>query len=111
MAAERLVLNAEVAKAPCHLGLDVQRLLALAHEPRVARLDELADLGRQPGVDDGPRERRQLGLDVERLLAAAHAPRVASLEHLADLVVALAGGRGGGGAAARGGGAPPPPAA
>src|SRR5439155_2792720 len=85
-------LPVELAQAALRLGLDVERRLPARDAPRVARLDQRADLLAQARVGrcGGARERRQLLLDVERLLAARGAARVARLEHLADVLVALA---------------------
>ena len=85
------------------LGLDVQRRLAEALAPLVARDHEVANLAAQLGIDHRRRQPRELLVDVERRLAAACAAGVAGLEHLADLVVALvAGKRGAGSRSARG---------
>ena len=57
------------------LLFDVERRLAARHPAGVARLDELANLGRQLGVGGGCGERAELGLDVDRRLAAGGAGR------------------------------------
>ena len=78
------------------LGLDVERLLALASAALVAGDDELADLLAQRGVVGGGRlgpgallgeQPLELGIDVERGLAASALAVCLRLEHLAQLVL------------------------
>ncbi len=89
----------EVAQLALDLGVDVQRLLALARTALVAGDDELADLLAQRGVGLGDRGRALLGsqplelrLDVERRLAAGALAVGLGLEQLAQLGVGLSGG-------------------
>src|SRR5438270_129277 len=74
-----------------HLGLHVERGLAGPDAPRVAGLDELANLECELGVDTGGcGQPGQLGLDVERCLAPARTPGVAGGQQGANVLVALA---------------------
>src|SRR3954467_8373210 len=69
--------GAEIAQLALHLGLHVDRFLALPDAPLVARDHELADLVAQALVGRRGRalgELRHLGLHVERRLPARHAP-------------------------------------
>src|SRR6478736_5550800 len=89
-AASALRAAAEFADLPGDLRLDVERRLAAAAPPLVARDDERPDLRHDARVGRGLPQRPQLGLDVERHAALAPAHLVARLDELADLVVALA---------------------
>lgn len=82
---------ADVSQLTPDFGLDVQGRFAAADAPCAPRLDEVADLGQECGVDPRAGELHELLLDVERRLAAARAVLVASLEHLPDLLGADAG--------------------
>src|SRR6188472_1417830 len=87
----------EVAKLTGDLGVDVERVLALAGAALVAGDDELADLGDEGGIGLRRDRRRlhqppQLGVDVDRRLAALDLAERLRLEHLPHL--GLAGGRG-----------------
>src|SRR5436190_16250517 len=88
----RKASGAEVAQLTLHLGLHVDRLLALPHPPLVAGDHELTDLLPQAFVRRRGRalgELRDLGVHVERRLAARHPPVRLRLHELADLLVGL----------------------
>ena len=82
--------GAEVADLALDLGLDVERLLAVARAPLVAGDHELADLVAQLGIDRRRGEQRRSSAST----SSGASPRASrrsllGLEHLADLVVAL----------------------
>src|SRR5215210_898690 len=85
-------LPGQLAQLALDLLLDVERLLALARTPLVARDDQRPDLLAKACVDRlgrGRGEALELGLDVHGLLAAPSTALVAGGEQLPDLSVAL----------------------